>query len=294
MEHVTKRARSDSPKDENWQHNKDFVDLYLASMFCPTERQKLTMDNDGVTIAQFCGSHPKKKDFGTRVEEARKKLRGCCKDKKQKDLIDDARLMLMYENCVQICLKTDQEMRKVDKTGLKRFDGIPSYDVKVMVKEKVRVVPDILDSWVEMKFNQDFLEEVSRRTGEWICIPVGSRSCKKKTLVEQTKNDEERLRKLEQGVESDSDSTYATDGSNKNLVCHHKPDCKRKYTKYILLGYNDLPAPKFNNNQYWDFLMYVFDDPKTCDLFRKCIAAHPLQMQSLSKDQMKDNNHFMG
>ena len=81
------------------------------------------------------------------------------------------------------------------------------------------------------------------------------------------------MKKLEERVESDSDSTYATDGSNKKLVCHHKPDCKSKYTRYILLEDNEIPAPDFNNKYYWDILMYVFNNLKACDLFRKCIAA---------------------
>ena len=70
-EHFTNRAQSNSPKDKNRKHNKDFVDLYLASMFCPTGTQKLKMYNDGVTIAQFCSSYPKKKDFERQVADSR-------------------------------------------------------------------------------------------------------------------------------------------------------------------------------------------------------------------------------
>ncbi len=40
--------------------------------------------------------------------------------------------------------------------------------------------------------------------------------------------------------------------------------------------------------------MYLFDNPKTCDLFRKCIVSHPLKMQSLLEDEINAGKYFNG
>ncbi len=88
---------------KSWNEDPRYVDVFLATLVNPTESQNVKSFREDVSMDQFCGMNPGRSNFAKLVKWAQLKLKEVyLSSRSMKNIIDESRLLLSYDNCIKI------------------------------------------------------------------------------------------------------------------------------------------------------------------------------------------------
>ena len=90
-------------RGKSWNEDLRYVDAFLAKLVNPTESQNGKPFREDVTMDKFCGRNPGRANFGKLVKWDWSKLKEVSFSSRfMKNIIDESRLLLSYDNCIKI------------------------------------------------------------------------------------------------------------------------------------------------------------------------------------------------